>query len=269
MNTRNKQRGMTLVEIMVASSISLIVVTVGLNFVIQTQKTYQYETGKLLVNRDIRKFTLQMIDDATYANNFQIYDQISNLSRTSYSAVGSSDPTSATYQGYTADLAVTLPAVPVSTANPGTAKLDSGLPGDVLVLIYYVNGDNTKIWQLVIYYRVIDTPAGGTTGTNAAAASGRLAPLKRLVVSIPASAQSAGIMKLLPELTASTKGNTIFTYVDGQANDVVPTASTNRGNKMFYNLNDTSILVRGRIYENYTAQRIVKSTYNFTVTPRG
>ena len=64
--------------------------------------------------------------------------------------------------------------------------------------------------------------------------------------------------------------------MDGQANDIVPTpanptatASVNRANKMFYNFNDTSILVRGRIYENYTAQRIVKSTYNFTVTPRG
>lgn len=260
---------MTLVEIMIAASIGLIVVTVGLSFLIQTQKTYQYETGKLMVNRDIRNFTLRMIDDATYANNFQIYDQYSNLSRTTYTAVGSSDPTSATYQGYTADLAVTLPAAPVSTATPGTAKLDSGLPGDVLVLIYYVNGDNTKIWQLIIYYRLISTPAGGTTGTNAALATNRVSALKRLVVSIPASAQSDGIMRLLPEITPTTNGMTIFTFVDGQANDVVPTPSVNRGNKMFYNLNDTSILVRGRIYENYTAQRIVKSTYNFTVTPRG
>ena len=276
MKITNKQKGMTLVEIMVAASISLVVVTVGLQFVIQTQKAYQYETGKLLVNRDIRKFTLQMIDDATYANNFQIYDQISNLSRTSYSAVGSTDPTSATYQGYTADLAVTLPAVPVSTSTPGTAKLDSGMPGDVLVLIYYVNGDNRYIWQLVIYYRVNSTPAGGTTGTNAATASSRLAGLYRLVVAIPASARSTKIMSLLPEITASTKGTLLFPYVDGQANDIVPTpafptatASVNRANKVFYNFNDTSILIRGRIYENYTAQRIVKSTYNFTVTPRG
>jgi type II secretory pathway pseudopilin PulG len=269
MNIKANQKGMTLVEIMVAGTISLMVLTVGLSFVIQTQKAYQYETGKLLVNRDIRKFTLQMIDDATYANNFQIYDQISNLSRTTYSAVGSTDPTNATYQGYTADLAVTLPAVPVSTSSPGTAKLDSGMPGDVLVLIYYVNGDNTKIWQLVVYYRLVTTPAGGTTGTNATLASSRLAGLYRMVVTIPASAQSAGIMKLLPEITASTKGTLLFPYVDGQANDVVPTASVNRGNKMFYNFNDTSILIRGRIYENYTAQRIVKSTYNFTVTPRG
>ena len=60
MKTTAKQRGMTLVEILVAASISLIVVTVGLRFVIQVLKSYQYETGKLLINRDIRKFTTGM-----------------------------------------------------------------------------------------------------------------------------------------------------------------------------------------------------------------
>ncbi len=45
--------------------------------------------------------------------------------------------------------------------------------------------------------------------------------------------------------------------------------AVNRINKMFYNIGDMSVLIRGRIYENYTAQRLVKSTYNFTVTPRG
>ena len=269
MKTTTNQKGMTLVEIMVAASISLIVVTAGLGFVIQVLKTYQYETGKLLINRDIRKFTAQMIDDATYSNGFQIYDQMGNLSRTSYTAVGSADPTAATYQGYNADLAVTAPADPVSTATPGTQKLASGLPGDVLVFVYNLNGDNTLIYQLVIYYRVNSTPAAGSTGTNNPLASGRTCGLYRLVVTIPAAVRTAGIMKLLPEITAATKGTLLFPYVDGQANDVVPTGSTNRSNKMFYNLNNTSILIRGRIYENYTAQRIVKSTYNFTVTPRG
>src|SRR5258708_18996689 len=98
MKTIARQQGMTLVEILVAASISLIVVTVGLSFVIQTLKAYQYETGKLLINWDILRFTIQMIDDATYASNFQLYDQIGNLSRSGYTAVGSTDPTAATYQ---------------------------------------------------------------------------------------------------------------------------------------------------------------------------
>jgi len=50
---------------------------------------------------------------------------------------------------------------------------------------------------------------------------------------------------------------------------VVPTGSVNRTNKLFYNSNNNSVLIRGRIYENYTAQRLIKSTYTFTITPRG
>jgi hypothetical protein len=76
-------------------------------------------------------------------------------------------------------------------------------------------------------------------------------------------------MKLLPVLTLTSAQNTIFPYVDGQGNDNPTTPSSNRKNKMFYNISNSSILIRGRIYENYTAQRLVKSTYNFTVTPRG
>ncbi len=263
------KKGMTLVEILIAASIGLIVMTVALRFVIQNLKTYQYETGKLLVNRDIRKFTTQMIDDATYANSFHIYDQASNLSRASYTAVGSTDPTSATYQGYTTDLATTAPDDPVTVTGPGTEKVESGLPGDVVVFIYNVDGDNTKIQQLIIYYRWLATTPGGTDGTNSPTVATRTTALKRLVVKIPTAVQTAGIMKLLPELTATTSSFTIFPYVDGQANDIVPTGSVNRVNKMFYNSNNNSVLIRGRIYENYTAQRLIKSTYNFTVTPRG
>ncbi len=263
------KRGMTLVEILIAASISAIVLAVGLRFTIQTLKSYQYETGKLLINRDIRKFTTQMIDDGTYANGFLIFDQPSNLSRSGYSALGSTDPTSSTYKGYSAVLTTTDPADPVSTTQPGTSRVESGLPGDVLVFIYYLNGDDTKISQLIIYYRWISTTPGGSNGTNDATVANRTTALKRLVVPIESSAQSNGIMKLLPDLNANTPATTLFPYVDGQANDVMPTGSVNRANKLFYNSNNNSVLIRGRIYENYTAQRLIKSTYTFTITPRG
>jgi prepilin-type N-terminal cleavage/methylation domain-containing protein len=272
---RNNNKGMTLVEILIAMSIGLVVSAATLVVLLQVLKMYQYETGKLLVNRDIRRFTTQMVDDATYANYFLIFDQRSNLSRSGYTLAsgGSANPVSSTYYGYTADLALTEPDDPVTTTGPGTANVQSGLTGDVVVFVYHVNGDNTKINQLIIYYRPIATPAGGTTGTNSATASARTTALKRVVVNITdATAQSRSIWKLLPDLanvpaTASAKNLDVFSYVDGQAGDAA--TSTNRINKMFYNLNNTSVLVRGRIYENYTAQRLVKSTYNFTVTPRG
>lgn len=243
--------------------------TIGLSFMIQTLKTYQYETGKLLINRDIRKFTTQMIDDATYANSFQIYDQVSNLSRGGYTLAGSADPTGTNYKGYTAALATTGAANPVDVTLPGTEAVPNAKPGDVLVLIYNETTNNTKIRQLIIYYRVKPTIAGGSNGTNSTLVTDRMAALNRLVVTVESSAQTASILKLLPDLTApTTPVSTIFPFVDGQANDLVPTGSVNRTNKMFYN-NNPSILIRGRIYENYTAQRLIRSTYNFTVSPRG
>lgn len=285
---KKHNRGMTLVEVLIAASLGLIVITSGLRFVIQTLKSYQYETGKLLVNRDIRQFTAQMIDDATYANGFMIFDQSSNLTRPSgantASTGGSTDPLASNYRGYTTDLTFTDPDDTATPKVVGTARVESGLPGDVVVFIYNVDGDNTKIYQLIVYYRIISTTANGTNGTNSDVVSDRTKPLRRIKVSITdATAQTYGIWRLLPDLTKVVAGNnaagvpvtvsannsTVFAYVDGQANDVVPTGSTNRKNKMFYNMNSTSVLVRGRIYENYTAQRLVKSTYNFTVTPRG
>jgi len=276
---------MTLVEIMIAATISLIALTVGLSFVIQMLKSYQYETGKLLVNRDIRQFTAQMIDDATYANSFMIFDQVSNLNRTSYSLAsgGSANPLASNYRGYATDLATVEPDDTASPVVVGTTRVESGLPGDVVVFVYNVDGDNTKIYQLIIYYRTIATTANGSDGTNSANVSDRTRALRRIRVTVDATAQTAGIWKLLPDLanvpvtndaagtpqTQNANNATLFGYVDGQANDVVPTGSLNRRNKMFYNMNNTSVLIRGRIYENYTAQRLVKSTYNFTVTPRG
>ena len=267
---------MTLVEILVASTLCLIVVTVALSFLIQTLKTYQYETGKLLINRDIRKFTEQMIDDATYANSFMLFDQASNLSRSLYTAVGSTDPTSSNYKGYVTPLNLPGPDNPVTATGPGTLNVIGGMPGDVVVFIYNVNNTSQTIppiQQLIIYYRWIATTPGLTDGTNSTIVANRVASLNRLVVTIPTAYQSAGILNLLPDLNSTTPSTVIFPYVDGQASDIPASPSVNRNNKMFYNYGpgsgNNSLLVRGRIYENYTAQRLVKSTYNFTVTTRG
>ena len=289
MRTYRSKLAMTLVEILIASTLGIIVTTGALRFLIQTLKTYQYETGKLLVTRDIRKFTGQMVDDATYANYFLIFDQISNLARgsTTVTASGSNNPTGTNYRGYSADLSLTDPD---ETALPpgalGKNYVQSGLTGDVVVFVYNKDGDSAKIYQLIIYYRPIATTTG-SNGTNSTSVTTRTVALKRVVVSIyddgsadtvtpVTNPQKLNILRLLPDpanvpTTAAGSNNpnnmTIFPYVDGQANDNAVSAW--RINKMFYNLNSTSVLVRGRIYENYTAQRLVKSTYNFTVTPRG
>ena len=179
---------MTLVEILVAATVSAMVQAGALRFVIQTLKSYQYETGKIMVNRDIRKFTGQMVDDATYANSFMIFDQKSNLTRASgnntVNSGGSTDPLSSTYKGYTTDLVRTDADDTVTPVVVGTDRVESGQPGDVVVFIYNVNGDNTKIYQLVIYYRPIATTANGTDGTNSTTVATRTCALRRIVVKI-------------------------------------------------------------------------------------
>ena len=69
----NRQQGYTLVEVMIAASISAILVGGALSMFIGGLNFASYNTGKLLVNNDIRGFTSELADNATYANDFTIY----------------------------------------------------------------------------------------------------------------------------------------------------------------------------------------------------
>ncbi len=144
-------KGMTLVEIMVASAISPDRGHRRTAVSDQTLKSYQYETGKLMVNRDIRKFTTQMVDDATYASYFLIFDQVSNSqSQHRLRHGGTDNPCASNYRGYAAALAPTDPATPVSATSPGTADVRSGLPEMSWSWSHNQNGDNTRVSQLII-----------------------------------------------------------------------------------------------------------------------
>jgi len=117
-----RQRAMTLVEIMVVLGISMLVMGGLLGFFIQSLRIYHYDSGKLLVNRDMRKFTAEMTDNATYANYFLIYPSFTDRSITA--------------NGVTAD-----------------NKMYAGQSGNMLVLVYLDPADSTKISRLVGYYR--------------------------------------------------------------------------------------------------------------------
>src|SRR6185436_16680782 len=95
--TAKFRRGFTLVEIMVSSTVLAIIMAVLMRGFIQGLNIYYYETGKILVNKDIRKFTSEMTEYATYANYFKIFPAYSNLSRTVDTLVNSGDPD----QGFT------------------------------------------------------------------------------------------------------------------------------------------------------------------------
>src|SRR6187431_2167300 len=80
-----RNRGMTLVEIMTVLSIIMLVVGGLLSFFIQSLRIYHYDSGKLMVNKDMRQFTAEMADNATYANYFIIYPSFTERSVTTNS----------------------------------------------------------------------------------------------------------------------------------------------------------------------------------------
>jgi hypothetical protein len=118
-----RTRGLTLVEIMVAATISGLVITSVLSVLLQTLKAYSYENGQLNVNLDVRKFTNQLTADALPASYFRVFD--------SSTALGGG-------------------------ATALNSAVAAGGSGDCVLFVYKDATDDTKFAKLVIYFRVPD-----------------------------------------------------------------------------------------------------------------
>lgn len=224
-----RRQAFTLVEIMVATTIAGLAVVGTTRFFIMAPNTYSYETGKLLVNRDIRTFTAEMTENATYANYLRIYPSYSNLTRTVSTLVNALDPD----LGYT-------------TAITGNSVND-GVSGDCLVLVYKDAANDRKIARLIIYFRSPDNP-------NDANSTG---PVRRIDLAITPSS-------LLPvdQLIPTISNPAIYP-------EVVPISRGLSNGKLFYNFYDRSIILKGEIIHAGSKIRRATNTYNFTVSPRG
>jgi hypothetical protein len=93
-----------------------------MSFFIQGLRMYHYDSGKLLVNRDMRQFTAEIADNATYANYYVIYPSFTARTKT-VGAVTSDD------------------------------EVFAGQSGDMLVLVFLDPSDSEKISRVVGYYR--------------------------------------------------------------------------------------------------------------------
>lgn len=71
--TRRAASGYTLVEMMVAVGLLSLVTISTLRFGIQALNVYFYDSGRLMVNKDIRTFTSDLATDAVASNYFRIY----------------------------------------------------------------------------------------------------------------------------------------------------------------------------------------------------
>lgn len=123
-------RGFTMIELMIASTILLIMVTAVLGLFINMMKSYKYNTFRLSINRDVRTFTNELTDTATFANYFII------LSDFNTRTVGASP-------------------------DEVLAYLADGESGDCLLLVFKDPADDTKISRLVGYYHDPDSAGLG------------------------------------------------------------------------------------------------------------
>lgn len=123
---------MTLSELLIATSISGAVMAGLMAIFIQALKIYDYEEKKLGINRNIRTFTSELSETATYANYALIYPDFGT--RASITAV--KNPV-------TGDITTAGLSVP----------LEDGKSGDMLVLVFVDPLDDSRIERMVGYYR--------------------------------------------------------------------------------------------------------------------
>ncbi len=125
-----RQRGFTLVEVLVATTIMGIMVVAILGLFINLMKSYKYNTFRLSINRDVRTFTNELTDTATYANYYII---LADFSTRTVGPVGSEV----------------------------LAYLGDGESGDCLLLVFKDDTDDSKIQRLVGYYHDPDSDGLG------------------------------------------------------------------------------------------------------------
>ncbi|MBK1880387.1 type II secretion system protein [Pelagicoccus mobilis] len=72
------RRGFTLTEMVVATAVFGVIMGAVMSFLLSSKNFSSYNQGKLLINRDIRKFTSELGDYATYSSFFIIYNSFKN-----------------------------------------------------------------------------------------------------------------------------------------------------------------------------------------------
>jgi len=143
MTSKNKPRrgtqGYTLVEMMTAVGLMSLLTLGVLRFALQTLNVYFYDTGRLMVNKDMRTFTTDLAADAVASNYFRIYPDFQT--RTAAVTDGNSGDFlvlaftdyNSTTGAYIITQLVGYYRDPASTTDPASLgpvrKFNTGLPG--------------------------------------------------------------------------------------------------------------------------------------------
>jgi len=207
-------------------------------FTYQALNTYAYDSGRLLVNHDMRKFTGDMATDAVFSNYFRIYPNFGTRSTT--------------VSGVTTDAAVR-----------------DGQSGDFLVLVFTdptseLNSGTITVNELIGYYRDPADPAHPDTS---------LGPVRRFDVLISPSVAVGATTNTGVTPAVYTMYDLLNLYQPTSSAHtnprVIQLAQGLSNGTLFYNFLDRSIMIKGQIQEQGNLVKKAVNTYNFTVSPRG
>ena len=230
MNQETQRQGFTLVEIMLAMTVLCIVMAGVMTFFFDSLRTTFITQQKLNINGDIRDVTNKLADEAREANYFTMY--------ASFYAQSASEP----FGDFRS---------PTGGFTAADYRQRKGNSGDFLLLVYTgidANPNDTTpapIEKLIGYFR-----DGGVDDTDQA-------PVRRFEVNVPSGDQNDDLETLIPSSLVAESCPIVINLVTGLADG-----------HLFYNIEDRSVLVNGKIIHGNDAKQVT-GTYNFTVSPRG
>ncbi len=210
----------------------------------QNLRTYFYDSKRLAVNRDMRKFTQDLAKDVDSSSYFMIFPDYS----TRASGSGSTAVDANVADGSSGDfLLLVSNAICVPDASNNRSVNGVAYPGLTLGKNY--------IYQMIGYYR--DIPAGSPAGATG--------PVRRVQYTFTTPVDPTAYS---PTPIATLLGTAMPTANQGANPVVVQLAQGLAAGTLFYNFSQSAALVRAQIQENGNNRNAV-NTYTFTVAPRG
>jgi prepilin-type N-terminal cleavage/methylation domain-containing protein len=234
-NARRRRRGFTLVEILVATTLTGLVAAGIVTFLRESLLIYYSVRAEHMINRDVRAITGRLGSDAVMANYFCLYPKFSTRT--------------AIVDGVVVD-----------------GSLVDGQVGDFLVLVYVdpaqATSGTSMITKLVGYYREVTD----TTLNNG--------PVRRFEISLstPVDAKSAPMYQILNTYVTGTASS--YPAISQLAQGLTTNTATQvvATPPLFYNRLNRSVMISAQISASLTEKGVSSltgNTYNFTISPRG
>ena len=151
--SHSRQKGMTLVEVIVATTVAGLVGAAVLAMTLTLGKTNFDSTAKLLINNDVRSFTSELSRAARSSRDFRIYASASNLAERS--------------SGETGDVLVLLWAQPESIEDAVMGTPQEYYYEKIIIFSRVVDNEEANTGPVMLYERNFALPSATSGGTAA------------------------------------------------------------------------------------------------------